>query len=80
MSDLETMRKAVASYGARLGIVEPLARSTFSQLPKLRSILDDLRASKQFGPADRLRKVIVEIEVDAAYAFPSDAKSKWGCK
>ena len=60
----------LAAYGARLGIVEPLLLRMVGEIDHLRIVQEALRARKDYEAADRLRKVIENMQGAADYAFP----------
>lgn len=66
-----TPHEHIAAYGTRLGIVESLFLRMVQQIDHLRIVQDELRARQDFELADRLRKVISNMQDAADYAFPS---------
>lgn len=66
----EDLRNALAAYGARLGIVEPLLHGMANHIPELDDIIAELRAKKEYAISDRLRAVVQQMRENASYAFP----------
>jgi hypothetical protein len=67
---MKTLVEELASYGLRIGILEPMLIRVTRQSAAIQGVIEVLRQRKDYELADKLREVALVMDDAADYAFP----------